>query len=119
MGVAERLRSWARNPWLVIGTVVGLLLVIAWLVWAIHVWADHGARQGIGVLIAWPAILAVLALISIPFIWAFRVIRASGRSEDSGPEAAPNADEAGAKPEAAEVTDGGEDGGPEAEAATG
>jgi len=129
VGVADRLRSWARNPWLLIGTVIGLLLVITWLAWAIHVWADHGARQGIGVLIVWPAIVAVLALISIPFVWAFRVIRASGRSEEGGSDAKPEAGEADAKPKAAEakpetadadVTDG-DDGGPEpeAEAATG
>jgi hypothetical protein len=36
--------------------------------WAIHVWSEHGARQGLGVLIVWPTILAVIALSSIPFI---------------------------------------------------
>jgi hypothetical protein len=85
VGAADRLRSWGRkvagNPWLTIGIVVAALLVCAWIAWAIHVWSDHGSRQGLGVLIVWPAIVAVLAVISIPFIWAFRVIRASARSE--------------------------------------
>ena len=65
------------------------LLVCAWIAWALTVWGEHGARQGIGVLIVWPAIVAGLALISIPFIWAFRVIRASaggGEEADAEPE---------------------------------
>ncbi|HEY6771555.1 MAG TPA: hypothetical protein VI035_03785 [Solirubrobacterales bacterium] len=94
MGAADRLRSWGRkvrtNPWLAVGLVLVALLVCAWIAWAVTVWSDHGARQGIGVLIVWPAIVAALALISIPFIWAFRVIRASGRGDgqelDTEPE---------------------------------
>jgi type VI protein secretion system component VasK len=65
-----------------VGIVIGVLIVCAWIGWAIHVWSDHGSRQGIGVLVVWPAIVAVLAVISIPFIWAFRVIRAGARSDD-------------------------------------
>jgi hypothetical protein len=112
VGVADRLRSWGRNPWLVIGTVIGLLLIAAWIGWAIHVWSDHGARQGLGVLIVWPAILAALALVSIPFVWAFLVIRASARSGGE-PSAEPKSKDDGA-------TESGEDGDsePEAEAAT-
>ena len=63
-----------------------VLLVCAWITWAITVWSEHGARQGIGVLIVWPAIVAVLALISIPFIWAFRVVRTSAREEEADAE---------------------------------
>jgi hypothetical protein len=74
------------NPWLAVGIVIGVLLVCAWIGWAIHVWSEHGARQGLGVLIVWPAIVAVLALISIPFVWAFRVIRSAGSGEQE-PEA--------------------------------
>jgi type VI protein secretion system component VasK len=81
------------NPWLAVGIVIGVLLVCAWIGWAIHVWTDHGSRQAIGVLIIWPAIAAVLAVISIPFIWAFRVIRASARSGDE-PDAEPEPAEA-------------------------
>jgi type VI protein secretion system component VasK len=63
------------NPWLAVGLVLGVLLVCAWIGWAVHIWGEHSARQGLGVLIVWPAIAAVLAVISIPFVWAFRVIR--------------------------------------------
>jgi hypothetical protein len=98
VGVADPLRSAGRkvigNPWLAIGVVLGVLLICAWIAWAIHVWSDHGARQGIGVLIVWPAILAVLAVISIPFVWAFRVIRASAGSGDEEPEGEPESPDA-------------------------
>ena len=96
------------NPWLAVGIVVGLLLVCAWIAWTVHVWSDQGSRQGLGVLIVWPAILAVLAVIAIPFIWAFRVIRASARSDEPEEEAEPpsvedetSEDESGAEASAA------------------
>ena len=82
------------NPWLAVGFVLMVLLVCAWLAWAITVWSEHGVRQGIGVLIVWPAIVAVLALISIPFIWAFRVIRASARSAEQEADAEPESGDA-------------------------
>jgi hypothetical protein len=82
------------NPWLAIGIVIGVLLICAWIAWTIHVWSDHGSRQGLGVLIVWPAIVAVLAVISIPFIWAFRVIRASVRGDEAGSNVEPEPSEA-------------------------
>ena len=111
VGAADRLRSWGRgalrNPWLIAGIVVGFLLVCAWIAWAIHVWSEHGAREALGVLIVWPAIVAVLALISIPFVWAFRVIRAGAGSDEGESGAEPDSDDAG------------EQKGPESEAAAG
>jgi hypothetical protein len=98
VGAADRLRSWGRgalrNPWLIAGLVVGFLLVCAWIAWAIHVGSEHGGGAALGVLIVWPAIVVVLAVIAIPFIWAFRVIRAgTGSGEgDSGPK--PGSDDA-------------------------
>jgi type VI protein secretion system component VasK len=98
----------AGNPWLAIGAVIGLLLVGAWIAWTVHVWSDHGSRQGLGVLIVWPAILTVLAVIAIPFVWAFRVIRANARSDEPEEEAEPESpedeaseDESGAEASAA------------------
>jgi type VI protein secretion system component VasK len=82
------------NPWLAVGLVLVVLLVCAWIAWAVHVWSEHSARQGIGVLVVWPAIVAVLALISLPFIWAFRVIRASARSDEPEAEAEPESADA-------------------------
>jgi uncharacterized membrane protein len=98
VGAADRLRSAGRkvwaNPWLLVGIVVGVLLVCAWIAWAVHIWSENGARQGLGVLIVWPAIVAVLAVISIPFVWAFRVIRANARSEETGSDVEPDAGDA-------------------------
>jgi hypothetical protein len=85
-----------------------VLLICAWIGWAIHVWSEHSSRQGLGVLVVWPAIVAVLAVISIPFVWAFRVIRGTARSEDAEEEAEPepaedeaSEDESGAEASAA------------------
>jgi hypothetical protein len=75
------------NPWLAVGIVIGLLLVCVWIGWAIHVGSEHGSREALGILIVWPAIAMLLALISIPFIWAFLVIRASARSDEPEPQA--------------------------------
>jgi uncharacterized membrane protein len=75
------------KPWLAVGIVAGLIVVCAWIAWAIHVGSEHSARQALGVLIVWPAIAAVVALISIPIIWALRVIRASARADESEPDA--------------------------------
>jgi hypothetical protein len=99
------------NPWLAVGIAAGALVVLAWIGWAIHVASDHGARQGLGVLVTWPAIAAAIALISVPFIWAFRVIRSSIASSDEPDADADEAEEAGGSDEsdsaAAEVTETG------------
>jgi uncharacterized membrane protein len=98
VGAVDRVRSWGRqvreNPWLAVGIVAAVLLICAWIAWAINVTNEQGARQGLGVLIVWPAVVAVLALISIPFVWAFRVIRTSARSGEQGPREAEKRDSA-------------------------
>ncbi len=53
----------------------GVVLVAAWLAWAIHVASDRGVNEGLGVLIAWPAILAALALVSLPFIGGYLLVK--------------------------------------------
>jgi len=78
-GILDRARS---NPWLLVAIVAGVLLVLAWIAWAIHVTSSNGSTAGLGVVIAWPAMLAALALISLPFIGGYLLIR--GLSDDSG-----------------------------------
>jgi hypothetical protein len=103
VGAADRLRTWGRklraNPSLAVGIVAGVLLVCTWIGWAIHVTSEHGARQGLGVLIVWPAIAAVVTLIAIPFAWAFHVIRAgTGGNQmpsESDPDSADEVTETG------------------------
>ena len=46
--------------------------------------SDNGARAGLGVVIAWPAMLAALALISLPFIGGYLLIRRLSGSEQNG-----------------------------------
>ncbi len=75
------------------------MLVLAWIGWAIYVTSDHGGRAGLGVVIAWPAMVAALALISLPFIGAYLLIRRLSASEDDWGAAtaeseAPDADDA-------------------------
>ncbi len=53
----------------------GIVLLLAWIAWAIVVTSDHGSRAGLGVLVAWPALLAAAALVSLALIGAFILIR--------------------------------------------
>src|SRR5262249_21357654 len=66
----------------------GGLLLIAWIAWAIYVTTDHGARAGLGVLLSWPVLLGALALISLPFIGLYLLIRrlSDGRASNADRE---------------------------------
>jgi hypothetical protein len=86
-GIFDRVRS---SPRLAIGAAVGALLVAAWIGWAVYVTSDQGARAGLGVLIAWPAMLAALALISLPFIGLYLLIRRLSPSDGATAEAEPS-----------------------------
>jgi hypothetical protein len=76
-GMIERARS---SPWLMVAIALGAILILAWVAWAIYVTSSDGATAGLGVVIAWPAMLAALALVSLPFIGGYLLIR--GLSED-------------------------------------
>jgi hypothetical protein len=71
-GMFERARS---NPRLVIAIAIARILVLAWIGWAIYVTSSNGASAGLGVVIAWPAMLAALALIALPIIGVYLLIR--------------------------------------------
>jgi hypothetical protein len=83
-GVFGRARS---SPRLVIAIAAGVLLVCAWIGWAIYVTSEHGASAGLGVLIAWPAILTALALVSLPLIGVYLLIRPRSDGEASATDA--------------------------------
>jgi hypothetical protein len=60
------------SPWL----VGGVLLVVAWIAWAIYTASDRGADAGLGVLVAWPTLLLMAALVAAPFAGiAYLVVR--------------------------------------------
>jgi hypothetical protein len=68
----------------VVAIAGGTVVLLAWIGWAIYVTSDHGARAGLGVVIAWPAMLAALAIISLPFIGGYLLIRRLSPSDDGG-----------------------------------
>jgi hypothetical protein len=119
VGALDQLRASTRqvraNPWRALATAAGVLLAAVWIVFAIHVTSDKGARAGLGVLVAWPALLVALALLSVPCIWAFRLIRGTHRdsgsiagSDDSGGSESEQAhDSGGSESTRAEVTEPG------------
>ena len=86
-GMIERARS---NPRLMVAIAAGAILLFAWIGWAVYVTSSDGATAGLGVVIAWPAMLAALALISLPFIGGYLLIKRL--SEDSGSSATAEAD---------------------------
>jgi hypothetical protein len=71
-GIVGRARS---NPRWIVAIAGAVILILAWIGWAIYVTSSDGARAGLGVVIAWPAMLAALALISLPFIGGYLLIR--------------------------------------------
>jgi hypothetical protein len=91
-GILERARS---NPRIVVAIAAGALLLLAWIGWAIYVTTSDGATAGLGVVIAWPAMLAALALVSLPFIGGYLLIRRLSEDSGSAATAASEASEAG------------------------
>src|SRR5688572_8307963 len=82
--MAQRVRE---NPRIAVATACGVLLLLAWIGWAIYVANENGASAGLGVMIAWPAMVAALALISLPFIGGYMLIRSPSTGEGN-PESA-------------------------------
>ena len=69
---------------MLVAIVGAAIAILAWIGWAIYVTSDNGARAGLGVVIAWPAMLAALALISVPFIGFYLLLRHLSGSERNG-----------------------------------
>jgi hypothetical protein len=89
-GILERARS---NPRLVIAIAAGAILTLAWIGWAIYVTSSNGATAGLGVVIAWPAMLAALALISLPFIGGYLLVKRLSPSDGEATTATAESDE--------------------------
>jgi uncharacterized BrkB/YihY/UPF0761 family membrane protein len=87
VGVVDQARSLfdrvRANPGMTVAIVAAALLAIAWIGWAIYVTSKNGSRAGLGVLVAVPALLAVLALVAGIFFGGYRLIRwLNGDSEN-------------------------------------
>jgi hypothetical protein len=94
--VAQRVRE---NPRIAVAIACGVLLLLAWIGWTIYVANENGASAGLGVMIAWPAMVAALALISLPFIGGYMLIR-SPSIDGSGDQSPPKTETAGEADEA-------------------
>ena len=59
-----------------IGLAAGIgVIVLLWLGWTAYVWAENGMTAGLGVLISWPAVFAILGLIAAPFVGGAVAVR--------------------------------------------
>jgi hypothetical protein len=97
------------KPWRAVALVAGALMVAAWLGWAIYVAFAQGMTEGIGVLIAWPALLSALLLVGLPFIGIYflvRRLRDESAIDDESP-APSDESKAAAEAEEAQVTETG------------
>ncbi len=96
------------------------IAVLAWIGWAIYVGVTSGIDEAIGVLVAWPTLVAAVALVAGLFfgIWMLgtRAVHALARGEGDSDE---KADEAGDAEEAGDTeqedTEAGGEGEDEAE----
>ena len=98
-GIVGRVRS---NSRLVVAIAAAAVLLVAWIAWAIHVASSNGATAGLGVLLAWPAILVALALISLPFIGGYLLIRRLSDGDSSAVEVDAEESDAGDEEEESE-----------------
>jgi hypothetical protein len=87
------------NPRIVIAIATGAVLLLAWIAWAIYVTSSDGATAGLGVVIAWPAMLAALLLVSLPVVGGYVLVKRL--SENSG-STAEDEDDSEAEAKAAE-----------------
>jgi hypothetical protein len=71
-GIIHRARA---NPWLTVAIAAGGLLMAGWIAWAAYVASERGATAGLGVVIAWPALLTGLVLVALPFVGLLLLIR--------------------------------------------
>jgi hypothetical protein len=101
-GIIDRARS---NPRIVIASAAGAVLLLAWIGWAIYVTSSNGATAGLGVVIAWPAMLAALVLISLPFIGGYLLIKRLSPSDEEGSTATVEEDDEEPEDEASEEED--------------
>lgn len=78
-GFVGRVRT---NPRLAVAIAAVAILAIAWIGWAIYVTGNHGPQAGLGVVIAWPAMIVALGIASLPFIGGYLVIRRLSRADE-------------------------------------
>jgi hypothetical protein len=104
VGAFDRVRA---RPWVAVGVVAGVLLVAAWLGWAIYVGSDQGVTEGIGVLIAWPVLVLAVVLVCLPVVGIYFLIRYISGDSTAAKKAAPSDQADPPEPEEARATETG------------
>jgi ABC-type sulfate transport system permease subunit len=106
VGALSRLAGGVRTkPWLAVAIVAGALLVAAWLAWAIYVATDKGTNEGLGVLIAVPALVVAALIIALPFVGGYLLIRYLAGDSSSEEEGSSSKEDTSPEPEEAQATE--------------
>jgi hypothetical protein len=106
VGALDRFAGRVRaKPWIGVAMVAGTLLLAAWLGWAIYVTSDRGLNDGVGVLIAWPALLVAALLVCLPFVVIYLLVR--GREPAPDEQRSPTAESRAAEADEAQATETG------------
>ena len=67
--------------------IAGGVLIAAWLGWTIYSAADRGVDAGVGVLVAWPTLLAMALVVLAPFaVIAALIVRVARGGEEADAE---------------------------------
>ena len=85
-GVTGSFDSARADHRIAIAWAAGAVLLLAWIGWTIYIWSKNGSTAGLGVLVSWPALFAVAAIVAAPFVGAGMLVhrhRLAG-DEDSG-----------------------------------
>jgi hypothetical protein len=99
--------AWIReNPRVSVAIVGGALLVCAWIAWAVYATSENGASAGLGVMIAWPAMVAALALISLPVVGGYMLFRRLSIDEGNPESSADRSESRDAEPTNQDETEG-------------
>jgi hypothetical protein len=69
------LRRIIARPRLAIACAAGALLLILWIAWAIYVGTENGGAAAVGVLITWPLVFSIAALVALVGLGVVRMIR--------------------------------------------
>jgi hypothetical protein len=101
-GLLDRARGDHR---IAIAWVAGTVLLLAWIGWTIHIWSTNGSTAGLGVLITWPALFAVAAIVAAPFVGAGMLVHRHRLAGDGAPEIGDGETEDADEKEDAEVKD--------------
>jgi hypothetical protein len=89
-GVGRVLRAVRERPAVAIGAAGLAMLVVVWIVWAIHVGSTNGGRAAVGVLITWPLLFLVAASLALIGLGMVRMARRLQPSETGSKEAEEN-----------------------------